>query len=42
MRDAAEFAPLGGTVEQFAQTIKDDRAFWGPIIAKENIKIDQN
>lgn len=33
---------LGGTVEQFAQTIKDDKAEWGALIAKENIKLDQN
>lgn len=33
---------LGGTVEQFAQTIKENRAEWGSLIAKENIKIEQN
>ena len=38
----AGIRPMGGTAELLAQTIKHDREFWGPVIVKENIKIEQN
>lgn len=34
--------PLGGTPEHLAQVIKNDRATWAPIIAKEHINVDSN
>lgn len=38
----ANIRPLGGSAAQFAQTIRQDRALWAPIIARENIKLDPN
>jgi len=38
----AGIRPLGGTPEQLADAIKQDRALWGPVIAKENIQVDPN
>jgi tripartite-type tricarboxylate transporter receptor subunit TctC len=38
----AGIRPLGGTPEHLAQVIKDERAMWAPIIAKEHIKLDSN
>ncbi len=31
---------LGGTPQHFAEVIKQDRALWAPVIAKEHIKLD--
>lgn len=39
---AGGMRPLGGTPEQLAEVIRQDRAMWAPIIAKENIKADPN
>jgi tripartite-type tricarboxylate transporter receptor subunit TctC len=38
----ASIRPLGGDAAHFAQTIKQDRALWAPIIAKENIQLEPN
>jgi tripartite-type tricarboxylate transporter receptor subunit TctC len=38
----AGIRPLGGTPEHLAQVIKQDRATWAPVIAKENIRLDPN
>jgi tripartite-type tricarboxylate transporter receptor subunit TctC len=40
--EKAGIRPLGGTPEQLADAIKQDRALWAPVIAKENIKVDLN
>ena len=38
----ASIRPLGGDAAHFAQTIRQDRALWAPIIAKENIQLEPN
>ena len=38
----ASIRPLGGGAAHFAQTIRQDRALWAPVIAKENIQLDPN
>jgi tripartite-type tricarboxylate transporter receptor subunit TctC len=38
----AGIRPLGGTPEHLAQVIKQDRANWAPVIAKENISLEPN
>jgi tripartite-type tricarboxylate transporter receptor subunit TctC len=38
----ANIRPLGGSVAHFAQTIRQDRALWAPVIAKENIQLEPN
>jgi tripartite-type tricarboxylate transporter receptor subunit TctC len=38
----ANIRTLGGSAAHFAQTIRQDRALWAPIIAKENIQLEPN
>jgi tripartite-type tricarboxylate transporter receptor subunit TctC len=38
----ANIRPLGGSAAHFAQTIRQDRALWAPVIAKENIQLEAN
>jgi tripartite-type tricarboxylate transporter receptor subunit TctC len=38
----ANIRTLGGTAAHFAQTIRQDRALWAPVIAKENIQLEPN
>jgi tripartite-type tricarboxylate transporter receptor subunit TctC len=38
----ANIRTLGGNAAHFAQTIRQDRALWAPVIAKENIQLEPN
>lgn len=38
----AGIRPLGGTADHLADVIKQDRAIWAPVIAKENIHLEPN
>ncbi len=37
---AAGLRPMGGSQQKVAQTMKEDRALWGPVIEKEHIRLD--
>jgi tripartite-type tricarboxylate transporter receptor subunit TctC len=38
----ANIRTLGGSAAHFAQTIRQDRALWAPVVAKENIQLEPN
>jgi tripartite-type tricarboxylate transporter receptor subunit TctC len=38
--EAKLMQPVGNTPEQFAAYMRDERERWGPVIRKNNIKLD--
>jgi tripartite-type tricarboxylate transporter receptor subunit TctC len=38
----ANIRAIGGSAAHFGQTIRQDRALWAPVIAKENIQLEPN